>query len=359
MKPNLFKYILTLIMLLFTTNISLSAFAQTTQPKVSIIIPVYNTANYLEECLKSVANQTLKEIEIICIDDGSTDNSLNILLDYSKKDKRIIVLSQTNQGASAARNQGLKVACGKYITFVDSDDTIEKNAYEISFEKAKNKKADILVFGEDLYNTVDKTFTNNSLEAMSIVGYIPVWNKLYKRELINKNNFTFFEKAKCYNDQCFNAIVFPKAERIEVISDKFYHYRKRRPGSLQTSFSHKRKSDGIIIFAEYAYDNYKKNGYPESYKAWLFKKVFHLLEKHFNKLDNDIERTYYINTTFKIFQNKNIMEIMSEGDFKKLFKFSETFCKTASQCGHRSFTILAGTFVKANETSSPILHVDI
>lgn len=90
--------------------------------KVSVIIPVYNVEKYLEECLDSIINQTLKEIEIICIDDGSTDSSLNVLENYKKKDKRIIVLQQQNLGAGAARNKGLDLARGKYLSFLDADD---------------------------------------------------------------------------------------------------------------------------------------------------------------------------------------------------------------------------------------------
>lgn len=108
-------------------------------PKVSVIIPVYNAEKYLRECLDSVVNQTLKEIEIICVDDGSTDGSLTILREYRKKDKRVKVLTQANEGVSAARNRGLLSACGEFVAFLDSDDYIEISAYEISYKEAKKK----------------------------------------------------------------------------------------------------------------------------------------------------------------------------------------------------------------------------
>ena len=95
--------------------------------KVSVIIPVYNTENYLRECLDSVLAQTLREIEVICVDDGSTDNSLNILKEYQNKDTRIVVLTQENRSAGAARNYGLSIAKGKYLSFLDSDDFLIKN----------------------------------------------------------------------------------------------------------------------------------------------------------------------------------------------------------------------------------------
>ena len=103
------------------------------QPKISVIIPVYNVEKYLRECLDSIVNQTFKDIEIICVDDGSTDKSLEILREYEQKDKRIIVISQPNKGVSTARNIGMQQATGKYMMFVDSDDYITQNACELIY----------------------------------------------------------------------------------------------------------------------------------------------------------------------------------------------------------------------------------
>ncbi len=121
-------------------------------PKVSIIIPVYNVEKYLKECLNSVVNQTLKEIEIICVDDGSTDNSLSILEEYAKKDNRINLLKQENSGAGAARNKGLDSARGEYIYFLDSDDFLELNAIEILYNQIAKNQADICFFKFYKYN---------------------------------------------------------------------------------------------------------------------------------------------------------------------------------------------------------------
>ena len=111
--------------------------------KVSVIVPVYNTFRYLEQCLNSILNQTLKEFEVICVNDGSTDDSAKILEKYSQKDKRIVVINQENAGASAARNAGLDCAKGRYIAFVDSDDYIKKNFLEVLYTTAVNTEADI------------------------------------------------------------------------------------------------------------------------------------------------------------------------------------------------------------------------
>ena len=107
-------------------------------PLVSVIIPIFNVENYLKKCLKSIINQTLKDIEIICINDGSSDSSLNILNDFASSDERIIVLSQKNHGPAKSRNEGLKIAKGKYIFFVDSDDYIQDYTLEKLYENAKN-----------------------------------------------------------------------------------------------------------------------------------------------------------------------------------------------------------------------------
>ena len=112
--------------------------------KVSVIIPVYNTENYLKKCLDSVLAQTLKEIEIICVDDGSTDKSLDIVKRYQEIDNRFIILKQNNQFAGAARNNGLKIARGEYIAFLDADDFYVTNALEQLYEKAKRYKLDFI-----------------------------------------------------------------------------------------------------------------------------------------------------------------------------------------------------------------------
>ena len=115
-------------------------------PKVSVIIPVYNTEKYLRECLDSVVNQTLRDIEIICVDDGSTDNSLAILREYETKDSRIKVLTQENINAGAARNKGLSEATGEFLSFLDSDDFFEPDAIERMYECAKSRNAEIVVY---------------------------------------------------------------------------------------------------------------------------------------------------------------------------------------------------------------------
>ena len=129
--------------------------------KLSIIVPVYNASKYLERCLDSVINQTLKEIEIICINDGSSDNSKTILENYAKKDNRIKIINQKNLGLSASRNKGIKYANGEYIFFVDADDWIELNTCEITYNFAKEKNLDLLLFGAKNIDDDGITYDDN------------------------------------------------------------------------------------------------------------------------------------------------------------------------------------------------------
>ena len=126
--------------------------------KISVILPVYNVAQYLDSCLKSVIRQTLNEIEIICINDGSTDNSLEILKEFSRNDSRIIVITQENAGAGAARNKGLSLAKGKYLSFLDADDFFEPTMLEDAYKACEEKQLDFVVFRSDAYENEIQRF---------------------------------------------------------------------------------------------------------------------------------------------------------------------------------------------------------
>lgn len=125
------------------------------RPKVSVIIPVYNTEEYIEECIESVLNQTFQDFEIICVDDGSTDRSADIIQGYCTRDKRIALHKQKNSFSGVARNTGVSLAKGKYIQFLDSDDFLENNALEMTVKKAEETSADVVVFNGFRYNTQD------------------------------------------------------------------------------------------------------------------------------------------------------------------------------------------------------------
>lgn len=220
----------------------------TASPKISVIIPVYNVEPYLRQCLDSVVNQTLKDIEIICIDDCSTDNSLEILKEYAQKDGRIVLIHmEVNQGAYVARNKGLEVASGEYIGFVDPDDYIELNTYEVSYNTARQNDADIVVFGGKSFGKVeawadkelttpDCTYRKDFIKALLYTkgARLHVWNKIYKKSLLDSNKVTFVEGRTGF-DMVFNFKVFPLAKTIIFISDKFCHWRKGVDSSISAT----------------------------------------------------------------------------------------------------------------------------
>ena len=309
------KKLISFLIAIVFTNLLFKVNAQTNDiifPKVSVIIPVYNTEKYLNDCLDCILGQSLIDTEIICVNDGSTDNSLEILNEYKDKDCRVKIINTENNGAAVARNIGLHVARGRYIAFVDSDDTIDLNAYEISYIKANEVDADILMFGEDKFSTKDKIYSDG-FEALDESGSMMLWNKLYKRKFLIQNNFKIPEYAKCFHDECFNSVVFPKAECIRCIHNKFYHYRRKREGSIQTSASLKKKADHILIYADFVFNNWKKNNYVQNYSYWILKKVSFMMNRVFKKLNFE-DKIYYCKKlkeilTFEVYNQKNIEKL--------------------------------------------------
>lgn len=218
--------------------------------KISVILPVYNTRKYLHRTLNSLVTQTLKDIEIICVNDGSTDGSLNVLEAYAKKDPRFIVLSQENKGASAARNLGLSMAKGEYLSILDSDDIFRPDMLEKSYYAAKGARADLVVFRanqfieqESKYKLTDWTVKSNQIPAkmsfsveevlgnkfFAIQGW--TWDKLFSHDFVKCNKIKFQEQ-RLYNDMLFTFSVYLKAKRIVFLNELLITQRKRGGGSL-------------------------------------------------------------------------------------------------------------------------------
>lgn len=220
------------------------------KPLVSVIIPVYNVEQYLRQCLDSVVNQTLKDIEIICVNDSSTDNSLAILNEYAARDSRIKVITQPNGGAGAARNNGLSASTGKYLSFLDSDDFFEPDMLELAYEKAEEDKADFVVFQSDQYYTDDDKFVQVAwtLREKEIPPYTPfshrqmtddifkvfvgwAWDKLYNREFVEQNHL-LFQEQRTSNDMLFVFSAVAIAKRITVVKKVLAHQRRDAKDSL-------------------------------------------------------------------------------------------------------------------------------
>lgn len=225
----------------------------TSNVKVSVIVPVYNVEKYLKDCLNSVINQTLEDIEIICVNDGSTDNSLAILEDYAKKDSRIKIINQKNKGLSGARNTGMKHVQGEYILFLDSDDWLKEDALSELYWSHLDDNLDMLFFQTvDYYEedgryelnqfggmtAIDDSFEGkifNYKDVASIIFKIPhsAFNKLYSTSFLQRINASFPEGIN-YEDLAFFYDVFLKAERVSILKKELLFYRIRE-NSISTS----------------------------------------------------------------------------------------------------------------------------
>ncbi len=223
-----------------------------TRPLVSVIIPVYNVEDYLRPCVDSVLAQTLENIEVIAVDDGSTDGSLAILREYAEKDARVTVLTQKNGSAGMARNTGLAVATGETLSFLDSDDFFELNMLEKAYNKLKETKAQFVAFDSDLYlndeqkykaaKHIDKdalppwepfhrrAMTNNPFRVF--IGW--AWDKLYDTDFVKSNQLTF-QVQRTTNDMAFVFSAVVIAERIAWIDEKLAHHRKNVGSSLSNT----------------------------------------------------------------------------------------------------------------------------
>jgi glycosyltransferase involved in cell wall biosynthesis len=224
---------------------------------VSVIIPVYNLENHLADCLDSILNQSLSDIEVICIDDGSKDDSLSILNKYAEKDFRIRVISQKNKGVSVARNSGLDIAKGKYVSFIDGDDTIDNNFLMKLFEIIEKYEVDVvyskLFFQEsflEFSGIIDKEKINTLLLPFFIkdAKYNSVCNKLFSNELIKKNNIRFPEGIKLGEDSYFNIQFLLFGNKVYFLDYCGYHYREVEGSATRNIFKHNYFQKAVEVY---------------------------------------------------------------------------------------------------------------
>lgn len=221
--------------------------------KVSIIIPIYNTEKYLEDCLKSLINQTYQNIELIIVNDGSTDNSYQICQKYSNY-KNIKLINQKNQGVSIARNAGINIATGDYLMFVDSDDYIKANMVEVLVNNIKESDLAICEYYEEYKNksipvkikSADKVINNKEamLQTFGTVGGYS-WNKLFKATIIKQNKLSFNPNIHMLEDQLFVIEYLKFAKSITIINQPLYKYRIRK--SSITNISNTKKYNTLLI----------------------------------------------------------------------------------------------------------------
>ena len=220
-------------------------------PKISVIVPVYNVERYLPLCLDSLRAQTLDDIEIICINDGSSDRSRDILACYAGVDSRIIVVDKNNGGLSSARNAGVEAANSEYICFVDSDDMLEKNACEIIVGAFRTYECDVLTFGGHAFPShLSNPWLEASLNPRDVVyeGFDPallfkenshpyVWRTALRRSFIIEHNLQFDEDIRFGEDELFHFALYTRSSRTVLLSNQLYLYRVSRDDSLMATRS--------------------------------------------------------------------------------------------------------------------------
>ena len=232
-------------------------------PKVSVIIPIYNVEKYLDKCLDSIVNQTYENIEIICINDGSTDGSQKIVNKYKKKYKNIISLEKENGGQATARNMGLTIATGEYVTFVDSDDYIDKKLYETIAPKMK-KGYDLILFDYEIVysnrrerkyclNPIDKDNVTPSEYLLSQI--VSPCNKIYKKAYLDKMNFKFPEGI-IYEDYAAIPTLVINNPKIAYVDKAFYFY-VQSDSSTTRNEEYKTKYENLFPATEFLYNKLK------------------------------------------------------------------------------------------------------
>ncbi|MDF2903479.1 MAG: glycosyltransferase, partial [Bacillus sp. (in: firmicutes)] len=272
------------------------------KPKVSIIVPIYNIERYLSRCLNSLLTQTLPEIEVIAVNDGSTDSSVTILEQYAEKDDRIKIINKSNGGVSSARNVGMSLASGEYIGFVDPDDWVETDMYKTMYNSAIAEKVDIVMcsylreFGnhskEKNFNLPEKVIYNNEEVKTKLMRRLigplenevanpelldawgTVWSKIYKTDLLKNNELSFIDLKEIgtNEDSLFNIEAFYYSNSFVFINKPFYHYWRENSSSLTSNYKPELLSQWFSLYKRITNFLNEKN-LPQEYKLALNNRI--------------------------------------------------------------------------------------
>lgn len=285
-------------------------------PMVSVVIPIYNVEKYLKKCIDSILNQSFNDFEIILVNDGSTDSSIEICNEYIEKDCRIILINKKNGGLSSARNAGINVAKGKYISFIDPDDCINENYFNILIKKAEMNNCDVIVSGYKTFpnnvniipsyklNTVlkgtDFILSSDNVHSKNELCF--VWRYLYRLKLIKQNKTVFNEKIFIGEDVVFNLETLGNSNRVMAISDILYYYTINNPTSLMRSKFKSNLESSLV-------EQYEKRIYLSN--------KYNLMDN--KQYKNDIAN-YYINSIYRMLVNnlKNNENCDFEREIKRI-----------------------------------------
>ena len=272
--------------------------------KISVIIPIYNVENYLPRCLDSCICQTLYDVEFICVNDGSTDRSAEILATYAEMDKRIRIITKENGGLSSARNAGLDAARGKWIMFLDSDDFLTEDACHRVWVESEEANTDIIAFGAELYPRVPKpdVWYERTLYigTRRYFGFKPeilfkeagakpfVWRQAYRHEFLKSTGVRFDDGYG--EDIIFQFKIFPEAENVAFISDRLYVYRWYRQGSLmaQVNSLPSSKLEQHLSIVDRILSYWTERGITEKYGVYTLDWVLEFIVN--DLIENDYEK---------------------------------------------------------------------
>ena len=306
--------------------------------KVSVIIPVYNAEKYLNKCIDSIINQTLKEIEIICVNDGSIDSSLNILENYKNKDNRIIIINQKNLRQAAARNNGMKIAKGEYIAVSNVKSFINDN-YLIN---------DIYVGYWCFYNYHSNVLINAE-DKFGVIYSCAIWNKIYRRDFLIKNNIYFFENL-FLEDVSFNNIAAILSNKIILLKDTWYYYNRGNESSFMVNaeiskrtldminmtkksrefLKNKLDNDASKIYCQIldSFEIYNLLGWLNQINIKYRNKYYKLLRKTFINLNienNDFILKEYLQSYNEVIKYKNYISFLYKKNINRIFGIVNTY----------------------------------
>lgn len=303
---------------------------------ISVIVPAYNVEKYISSCLDSLLNQTKKEIEIIAIDDGSTDNTLNILNEYKRNNpNRIHVISQNNQGLSITRNNGIKLSTGKYISFVDGDDEIDTNLFKNLWDKLEEFPYDVVAFNVEIIYPNKKIIVNpgitsdikdfnlDSKKKFLTDMYCMACNKIYKRDLFKDDNLLFTPNT-WFEDVLLMHKLIPNLTSLGYLDFPGYKYYQRE-NSITYTYSDKLKDINFVL--EKILEYYKKNDLYSVYKAeleyiyvrYMFATYIKRLAKSKDKQKFNNGIKYSLNCVNKTFPNYKKNIYINKSGLKNLY----------------------------------------
>ena len=326
------------------------------KPKVSIVVPIYNVEKYLRECIDSILKQTLRDIEIILVDDGSPDGCGKIIDEYARIDSRIVAVHQENSGYSKAVNRGIDMATGEYIGIIESDDWIDDDMYESLYKNAKKNKTEVTKGLFYIYHTVPKAGESQNViyknpngvdlrlapegafrpeEWPRILGFhASIWSSIYKADFVKKIRIPETAGAS-YQDFPFMAEVFCRAKRVSVVKRPFVHWRNDEGQGNSTSA----RGEKLLLMAKNsktAIDILKKYKKFDIYKEPFFVHVLWTNYEFFNRIDWKYKKQYYNElvdifseirddpdfhfTYFSTFENNSVRYFLEENGYKKYIR---------------------------------------